>query len=230
MADRKIYFATDIHGSEVCIRKFLNAAKFYGCDTLIMGGDITGKMIVPIVDRGQGGFSATLYGRSLQVSGDGLAKLAKTVADAGYYAYATTPAEMDRVRGDSEPEAERFGNPAYQEGRDAGDLRSRLHRGAGGAGEVPADAEPARSHPRVARRGQDRQDAGHQPGQRVLRRGAARRHHHAEPQEGGTWLSARRRLTRLPWPSSDRPGSRRRIRAACSPSRPARPSPLRAGR
>ena len=30
MADRKIYFATDIHGSEMCIRKFLNAAKFYG--------------------------------------------------------------------------------------------------------------------------------------------------------------------------------------------------------
>ncbi|HEX8005509.1 MAG TPA: hypothetical protein VF482_03680 [Trebonia sp.] len=49
MADRKIYFATDIHGSEVCLRKFLNAAKFYGCDTLIMGGDITGKMIVPRV-------------------------------------------------------------------------------------------------------------------------------------------------------------------------------------
>ena len=41
MADRKIYFATDIHGSEVCLRKFLNAGKFYGCDTLIMGGDIT---------------------------------------------------------------------------------------------------------------------------------------------------------------------------------------------
>ena len=42
MADRKIYFATDIHGSEVCLRKFLNAAKFYDCDTIIMGGDITG--------------------------------------------------------------------------------------------------------------------------------------------------------------------------------------------
>ena len=60
MADRKIYFATDIHGSEVCVRKFLNAAKFYDCDTLIMGGDITGKMIVPIVDRGQGLHTATL--------------------------------------------------------------------------------------------------------------------------------------------------------------------------
>lgn len=79
MADRKIYFATDIHGSEVCLRKFLNAAKFYDCDTLIMGGDITGKMIVPIVDRGQGVHTATLYGRNLQVTGDGLAKLHETL-------------------------------------------------------------------------------------------------------------------------------------------------------
>ena len=84
MADRKIYFATDIHGSEVCLRKFLNAGKFYGCDTIIMGGDITGKMIVPIVDRGQGVHTATLYGRKLEVTDEGVAKLRKTITDAGY--------------------------------------------------------------------------------------------------------------------------------------------------
>jgi uncharacterized protein len=98
MADRKIYFATDIHGSELCIRKFLNAGKFYGCDTLIMGGDITGKMIVPIVDRGQGWHTATLYGRSLEVTDDGMAKLRKTIADAGFYPYDTTPEEMAEFR------------------------------------------------------------------------------------------------------------------------------------
>src|SRR5260370_34842365 len=113
MADRKIYFATDIHGSEVCLRKFLNAAKFYDCDTLIMGGDITGKMIVPIVDRGQGVHTATLYGRNLQVSGAGLAKLRKTIADAGYYAYETTPEEMDRLRADPGAAPELFGNAMH---------------------------------------------------------------------------------------------------------------------
>jgi Icc-related predicted phosphoesterase len=82
----------------VCLRKFLNAAKFYGCDTLIMGGDITGKMIVPIVDRGQGVRTATLYGRSLEVTGDEIAKLRKTIADAGFYAYDTTPEEMEHFR------------------------------------------------------------------------------------------------------------------------------------
>src|SRR5580693_3373359 len=114
MADRKIYFATDIHGSEVCLRKFLNAAKFYDCDTLIMGGDITGKMIVPIVDGGQGVHTATLYGRNLQVSGDGLAKLRKTIADAGYYAYETTPEEMDRFRADPGAVTELFGKLMHE--------------------------------------------------------------------------------------------------------------------
>jgi uncharacterized protein len=100
MADRKIYFATDIHGSEVCLRKFLNAGKFYGCDTIIMGGDITGKMIVPIVDRGQGLHTAALYGRKLEVTDDGVAKLRKTITDAGYYAYETTPEEAEKLGAD----------------------------------------------------------------------------------------------------------------------------------
>ncbi|MDT7629860.1 MAG: uncharacterized protein QOI50_1790, partial [Pseudonocardiales bacterium] len=42
MADTKLFFATDIHGSDTCMRKFLNAARFYGCDVVVMGGDITG--------------------------------------------------------------------------------------------------------------------------------------------------------------------------------------------
>jgi Icc-related predicted phosphoesterase len=108
VADRKIYFATDIHGSEICMRKFLNAGKFYRCDTLIMGGDITGKMIVPIVDRGQGQHTATLYGRSLEVTGDGLAKLRKTIADAGFYAYDTTPEEMEHFRAHPDAVTELF--------------------------------------------------------------------------------------------------------------------------
>ena len=45
----RIFFATDIHGSDVCWRKFLNAGKFHKADVLIMGGDMTGKAMVPIV-------------------------------------------------------------------------------------------------------------------------------------------------------------------------------------
>src|SRR5205807_2117876 len=49
---RRIFFATDIHGSETCFRKFINAGKAYGADALILGGDITGKSLVPIESIG----------------------------------------------------------------------------------------------------------------------------------------------------------------------------------
>ena len=42
----RLFFATDIHGSEICWKKFINAGKWYEVDTLILGGDMTGKAIV----------------------------------------------------------------------------------------------------------------------------------------------------------------------------------------
>jgi hypothetical protein len=44
-----VYFATDLHGSEQCFRKFLNAGKFYGVDAVILGGDVAGKALIPVV-------------------------------------------------------------------------------------------------------------------------------------------------------------------------------------
>ena len=45
----RIYFATDLHGSEVCFRKFLAAARVYEADVIILGGDFAGKAIVPVL-------------------------------------------------------------------------------------------------------------------------------------------------------------------------------------
>ena len=47
-----LYYASDVHGSEQCWRKFLGAGRFYGVQALIMGGDLTGKAIVPITMDG----------------------------------------------------------------------------------------------------------------------------------------------------------------------------------
>jgi Icc-related predicted phosphoesterase len=52
-----LYYASDIHGSDRLWRKFVNAARFYGADVLVMGGDIAGKAVVPIVEE-NGGFRA----------------------------------------------------------------------------------------------------------------------------------------------------------------------------
>ena len=45
----RIFFATDVHGSESCFRKFVNAAAAYSADAIILGGDITGKQLVVYV-------------------------------------------------------------------------------------------------------------------------------------------------------------------------------------
>ncbi len=59
----RLYFATDLHGSERTYRKFINAGKFYDADILVMGGDITGKLLIPIIKEANGHYRATLQGR-----------------------------------------------------------------------------------------------------------------------------------------------------------------------
>ena len=61
-APTRIFFAADIHGSQVTFRKFLAAAAFYGVDALVFGGDLMGKALVPIL-RTNGGFHASFQGR-----------------------------------------------------------------------------------------------------------------------------------------------------------------------
>jgi Icc-related predicted phosphoesterase len=100
MSDLRLFFATDIHGSDRCFRKFLNAARFYRCDVLLMGGDITGKMLVPIVQAGGGRWRATLYGRRREVDAEALPALRKLVADAGFYPYETSPDEVRELEAD----------------------------------------------------------------------------------------------------------------------------------
>ena len=53
--DTTVFFATDLHGSEVCFRKFVAAASFYGADLLVLGGDLTGKFVTPIVAAARAG-------------------------------------------------------------------------------------------------------------------------------------------------------------------------------
>ncbi len=58
----KLFFATDVHGSERTWRKFINAGKFYNANVLVMGGDIIGKLAIPIIRQKDGGYRATLQG------------------------------------------------------------------------------------------------------------------------------------------------------------------------
>lgn len=91
----RLFFATDVHGSTVCWRKFVNAADFYDADVLILGGDTTGKAIFPIIDRGDR-YTYTREGDQHVVeSEEALADLEETLANRGFYPYVLTEAEYD---------------------------------------------------------------------------------------------------------------------------------------
>jgi Icc-related predicted phosphoesterase len=90
----RIFFATDVHGSEVCWRKFLNAGAFHKADVLIMGGDMTGKAMVPIVHR-DGGWEVTLQEQLHKLATeDELLAMEKRISDRGYYPVRLEPDEL----------------------------------------------------------------------------------------------------------------------------------------
>src|SRR5512137_1872404 len=94
----KIYFATDVHGSEICWKKFLAASKFYGADTLILGGDMTGKAIIPIIDQGNDNFKVTLLEQESILHGkEAIDKMVQTIQNRGYYPYVTNPDEVKAI-------------------------------------------------------------------------------------------------------------------------------------
>jgi uncharacterized protein len=84
-ASLRLFFATDVHGSERCFRKFLNAAKSYSVDHLILGGDITGKSLVPI-ERTPRGFNASYNDHTyVDLSDHDLDELKRRIRDNGQY-------------------------------------------------------------------------------------------------------------------------------------------------
>lgn len=94
-ADVKLFFATDIHGSDRCLRKFINAGAFYGVDHLIMGGDITGKSIVPIWRNGTGWTADYNDRRYERMTARELAELEQLIRDNGQY---PVTGEVDELR------------------------------------------------------------------------------------------------------------------------------------
>ncbi len=102
----RIYFATDIHGSELCWRKFLNAAAHYRAGALVMGGDITGKALVPIVEQAGRRWRATFMGTERTVDAAEIAGLETEIGFNGFYPFRCSPEEATQLSAD----------PAYRAG------------------------------------------------------------------------------------------------------------------
>jgi uncharacterized protein len=90
----RIYFCSDIHASRKCWKKFLASAKYYGADVIIVGGDITGKFIVPIVQQPGGHSTARFMGVARRIeTAEEMAAMKIRIADTGQYAIEMTPDE-----------------------------------------------------------------------------------------------------------------------------------------
>ena len=94
----KLFFATDIHGSDICWSKFLNAGKFYEADVLILGGDMTGKAVVPILHQSGDNYKVTLLEQDFSISTEEeMKEMIKRIRSRGYYPYITNPEELQHL-------------------------------------------------------------------------------------------------------------------------------------
>lgn len=94
----KLFYATDVHGSEICWKKFISGGKFYEVDTLILGGDMTGKAIIPIIAQGNDKYKVTLLEQETIIDGmNEVDQMVKTIQDRGYYPYVTNPDEVEEI-------------------------------------------------------------------------------------------------------------------------------------
>jgi Icc-related predicted phosphoesterase len=101
----RLFYACDIHGSEPTYRKFLNAAKFYEVDALVFGGDLMGKLLIPMVREAGGTWRARLQGQSHHIkSEEQLAEFKLTMQTLGFYwqemdpeEYASYEGQQDRI-------------------------------------------------------------------------------------------------------------------------------------
>jgi Icc-related predicted phosphoesterase len=91
----RLFFCTDLHGSEICFRKFLSAGRVYNAAVVLMGGDCTGKMVIPII-HANGTYRCSWSGGDVEVSDDEkLAELENQIKNNGLYPVRMSPEERD---------------------------------------------------------------------------------------------------------------------------------------
>ena len=99
----RVFFATDIHGSETCWRKFLNCAPHYKADVVILGGDMTGKALVPVVHDSGESWHGTLQEQRRDLAGEEeVSAFEQDVMRRGYYPFRTTPDELSELERDEQ--------------------------------------------------------------------------------------------------------------------------------
>ncbi len=140
----RLFYAGDVHGSRVCWKKFVNAAAHYPAEVLVMGGDLTGKALVPIVREGDGSYSARVLGElRLARTAAELDQLQQAIATNGMYPLIVDAEEAGRLAADEGSREEAFERALLDELRLwVGFAEERLGGGEARAYVIPGNDDP----------------------------------------------------------------------------------------
>ena len=104
-----VFFATDLHGSTVCFKKFVNAGRFYDARVLILGGDVTGKMVVPIARQLDGSYLSSFAGKEVRLGdNEEVVAFQQRLSDMGFYPQVMGEAEFQDLREDPDGQDKLF--------------------------------------------------------------------------------------------------------------------------
>jgi Icc-related predicted phosphoesterase len=108
LATVTIIFASDFHGNEMVWRKFLNSAKMFKANWLIMGGDLTGKVLTPIVHQPDGTYKAEFLDKTHTIEPSGLEKFRTLVKDHCYIPYVCDQKQFEELNQASQDDIEKI--------------------------------------------------------------------------------------------------------------------------
>ena len=94
----RIFYTTDVHGSDIVFRKFVNAGKFYKANVVFLDGDLTGKAIVPIVKRQGGMYESSFLGEKHSVQENEVSRIESKVTNLGFYPLRIDEDELKRLQ------------------------------------------------------------------------------------------------------------------------------------
>ncbi len=99
----RIFFSTDVHGATLVWRKWITAVSMYGADTLILSGDLTGKVLVPIVKQEDGSYKSTYFGTSWTFkTEEEIADFERRLEDGGAYSIVCDKAKLEELKNSPE--------------------------------------------------------------------------------------------------------------------------------
>jgi len=95
----RLFFATDVHGSTIVWRKWIRACEVYKTNALILAGDLTGKVLIPIIKQKDNMWTASYFGRKWTLKSENeIRDFESKLEGAGAYYVRVTKEEFEDLK------------------------------------------------------------------------------------------------------------------------------------